>query len=921
MYLNIQSLISNFNELEATIVSRDFDIILLTETHVTDMISDNEVELKNYYGIRCNSASRHTGGVSIYIKKMWQYKILWNYALDMDLWWIVLRVYCKNYSFILANVYKSPRASNIIFCEKISELMENMSEYGCDVILAGDFNINWYDESNIRRREISNIIASNGCQQIVSQPTRITNNTRTLIDYVITNTRYVRVDVDSTLGITDHETLVIKLKLNNNIKDNNIKKFKTLNYNRDSFAEALEISSFSRLIEINDLHDMSNEFKDVIIDIANKFIIERQSLSESNPWYSNYLKEFKKKKEHKRRKAVLTNNQQHWAEYKIERNRYKKELNSTKDKYIRRKLANCSDQKTMWRTIKLLVLRESRNDIKNVFFNGVLISDDETLAREFNRYFIGSVQQINESIATVPYVNYIESMSINFVFKEVSFADLKDALKGISQKRDSNMISPQMILESFNVIGPVMLNIINQSLAEGRFPDSWKCSIVTPIEKTRGTNKCEEFRPINSLPLYEKVFEKIVHTQLEEHLENNEIIIENQSGFRKGHSCEAALNMVLTSWKETMSRRKSILCVFLDLKRAFETIDRAILLEKLSKYGVNGVEKDWFTSYLTGRTQITNVNGKLSIAERVTLGVPQGSILGPMLFNIYINDMGKVIRNSRLALFADDALLFVEADSALECENQMMEDLSELNQWLKANKLKLNVSKTKCMLLNEDRAINLTIDNEIVQQVKEMKYLGVVIDQKLKFESHVNYIAKKIAKKVGFFRRIRNRVAIISAINIYNVLIKPHFEYCSTILFMMNQSSASLLQKLQNKAMRIILRCNVLTPIRNMLSTLLWLSIKQRLMMNVLIFIFKIKNNMLPNYLFKYISYVRDIQPYSLRNRNDFRLINFKNNSSQNSLVYNGFKLFNELPSSVKDITNLNEFKRAICAYVRSKFF
>ena len=207
---------------------------------------------------------------------------------------------------------------------------------------------------------------------------------------------------------------------------------------------------------------------------------------------------------------------------------------------------------------------------------------------------------------------------------------------------------------------------------------------------------------------------------------------------------------MLISWKEEIAEKKFVCAVFLDLKRAFETIDRKILLDKLRGYGVREEEQKWFNSYLSNRTQKTSVNGVLSNSVETVYGVPQGSILGALLFIIYINDIKEVIIHSQIVLFADDALIFISGKNAEDCTKHLQEDLKRISEWLKANKLKLNVAKSKCMALKYNIDLNLEIDNEKIEQVQIIKYLGIVIDSKLKFNMHIDYLVKKILKKMDF---------------------------------------------------------------------------------------------------------------------------------------------------------------------------
>lgn len=369
--------------------------------------------------------------------------------------------------------------------------------------------------------------------------------------------------------------------------------------------------------------------------------------------------------------------------------------------------------------------------------------------------------------------------------------------------------------------------------------------------------------------------------------------------------------------------KQIVIAVFLDLQRAFETVDRSILIKKLECYGIHDVELKWFQSYLCNRKQKTKVNGVLSNSLDVTLGVPQGSILGVLLFLLYINDIERIIKYSKLVLFADDALLYISGDNVNCIVDQINLDMENLNIWFKMNKLKLNENKTKGMIFNHKNMnvnLNIHINNKIIEIIDEIKYLGVMIDSKLNFKSHNNYICKKISKKIYFFSKIRNKISLENAINIYNTIIKPHFEYCSSILFLSSREMLSKLQKLQNKGMRITLKVGRYTQINFMLETLKWLSVHQKILFNVFVIVFKLKLNLYPDYLCSRLVYNGDIHNYNLRNISNFRLNFFRNEKTKNMLLYKGLNLFNNLPNELKQENNINLFKRNLLPYVKENF-
>lgn len=921
IYLNIRGVINNFNELEVIINTDKPDFICLSETHLVEEDDDSTVMMDNYKIVRSDSSSRHTGGVMIFIRNYWSYEMIKKVTLSYELWYLVLKLKSGNIKLYLAVLYRANGYLNMsaTFFDDFKELMDVLCECREKVILVGDFNLNWFD-NNFAKLKIENIICDNAYKQLVNQYTRIDSMSKTLIDFVIVNDWYnISALIDNDIKISDHESIRIIIKENNG-PDCCQKLVKHVEYNKDKFRNKIIHSDMMNFYYLD--CDFNNEiFFENLKIIMNDFVLVKRINVNNNQWFTDNLKIAKYEKVSQYKRAVFSNNEREWNKYRTLRNYYKNELTKEKNKYISEKIDFASDQRCMWRTIKTLVMRERNKEIGDVVFNNVLCEDDYVIAEKFNEYFVSSIDEINLSIQYKVYQNLIPDVITKFQFKVIEYEDLESVIKSMNSKRDFNLMNSIIFNDILDLIGGNLVKLINQSLTCGVFPKILKKSLIRPIEKIKNTTDSSEFRPVNMITIEAKIYEKIVLRQLEEYFELNNIISEQQSGFRNKHSCESLINLVIINWKVAMHSNKSIVAVFLDLRRAFETIDRNILLLKLNKYGIVDIELKWFESYLSNRMQRTKVNEVISTEITTRLGVPQGTVLGVFLFLIYINDIGRVVKNGKLLMFADDALLYVESDDVQVAVNKINEDLQHLSNWFKMNKMKLNINKTKCMVLNGNIVnCNITIDNNFIEQISEIKYLGVIIDSKLNFKTHLDYICKKIAKKLYFFRRIRNKLSVGTSIKIFNSIVKPHFEFCSTIMLMFNNEMVNRLQILQNKAMRIILKKNRFVSKSVLLKSLNWLNVDQRIKFNVLIFVFKIINGHLPNYLMEKLKYVEDLTQYNLRNKLDFRLEFFRNTKTQNSLIYKGLKLYNELPLELKNEKNLLKFKKKLELYVRENF-
>ena len=298
----------------------------------------------------------------------------------------------------------------------------------------------------------------------------------------------------------------------------------------------------------------------------------------------------------------------------------------------------------------------------------------------------------------------------------------------------------------------------------------------------------DNYRPISVISAIAKVFERIVYNQLSTYLSENNILSQHQSGFRSFHSTVTALLEATDNWAFNIDRAYVNAVVFLDLKKAFDTANHPILLSKLSSYGVKGNAYDLLASYLDKRTQKCAVNGVLSKSCTLTCGIPQGTILGPLLFLLYINDLPNCLSVSQPRMYADDTHLTYADNDICSIEASLNQDLSNINRWLIANKLTLNMTKTEFMLIGSRQKLSslavlpaLEINGTQLNRVNFTKSLGVLIDENLTWSNHINAISKKISSGIGSIKRISHCVPPATLQNIYHGLVQSHFDYCSVV--------------------------------------------------------------------------------------------------------------------------------------------
>lgn len=490
-------------------------------------------------------------------------------------------------------------------------------------------------------------------------------------------------------------------------------------------------------------------------------------------------------------------------------------------------------------------------------------------------------------------------------------------MDSVLQTRYYYFIPIEIFKIAFEEVTNPLLNLINSSLENGIVAEKLKRTTVIPLRKVPRTQKAEQFRPVNTPPAMAKILEKIVYVQLLDYVTNNDILTNYQSGFRENYSCEAALQYLLNEWMDNNDKDLVTVTVFLDFKRAFETIDRKRLLNKLENYGIGGMVLSWFENYLTNRKQNVRCGEIQSEDIQVNCGVPQGSILGPLLFILYINDIEKVVRHCKLHLFADDTIMYIAGSDAQDVQHKLSEDLKNVTKWLQQNKLALNATKTKAMMLGKEgqktkwknEGFCIKIEGVNIEIVNSFKYLGIIVDDKLSFGEHIEYICKKVSKKLGVLSRCSHFLSKWARETIYNCIILPHFHFASTILYLARKGDIDRLQLLQNRAMRIILKCSRYTAIGSMLKALKWIKIQDFCKMKSLIFIHKIKCGVMPNYFNQLMTKFDEIHDHNTRNKNNYILDHKKYKKNQNSMFFKALIEYNKLPREIKSSINIRRFK------------
>lgn len=606
----------------------------MTKAHQTELYG-----IPKYNMVNCLSRSSHTGGVTIFVDDRLYANTISNLT-EGDNWFLAVLIESPQFTGIFGGIYHSPSSSDRDFLDIFENWLQTIIADDKTNVISGDFNICW--NSGGYSQELKNIADAAGLEQKVLEFTRISDRSRSTIDLVFANVEECTVKALVDWRISDHETLGINVagacKINMPYRKFEYTCWK--NYSKERLQNIL--INDARLTRNHlSVNENAQIFSSALTDAVGQLTEshERSSVDKKG-WFTSQLLSVKLQRDDAYKIFKMTNSEDHWQQYKRLRNIYVREIQKAKDSAVQQEIQRCSgNTKKLWRCVKDLIKPGGTPSTEIVFDDRNEPYNDAEIAKRLNNFFITSVLEIHDSIPTerYPIVDPLPDPVNNNIpefcqFREISIDKLRAVVASMKNFAGVDNISKRVLEDSMDVVGDRLLRIINGSLSMGVFPQEWKKTVVVPIPKVPNSTRAEDRRPINMLPIYEKVLETIVREQLVEYIDRAGILVEEQSGFRKRHSCESALNSLLLKWKQSIENNKFILAVFVDLKRAFETIDRRKLLEVLKRNRIKGDVWTWFKSYLEYRTQVTRYNRAVSTSEAVELGVPQGSVLGPLLF-------------------------------------------------------------------------------------------------------------------------------------------------------------------------------------------------------------------------------------------------------------------------------------------------
>ena len=442
-----------------------------------------------------------------------------------------------------------------------------------------------------------------------------------------------------------------------------------------------------------------------------------------------------------------------------------------------------------------------------------------------------------------------------------------------------------------------MTYLLNLSITQGVFPNELKLAKIIPLYKAGNKSSIDNYRPISVLPYFSKLYERIMYNRVIQFIEIKNILYACQFGFRKKHSTGFAISYIVNKIHDGFNNHNCTLGVFLDFSKAFDTVDHSILLQKLEHYGIRGLALSWFKSYLSCKKQFVSINNCCSDYQHITCGVPQGSILGPLLFLLYINDLAYISQKLCFVMFADDSNVFLSGSNINEMILTMNDELLKVTSWLNSNKLSLNVDKSKHIIFSVNNVKpekNVIINDTVLEKVTDSKFLGIVIDYKLSWKQHILYVKSKLSKHIAILYKARKVLCCKSLITLYYSFIYPFFTYGLEIWGRSYITEIESLFRLQKKIVRIITSSKYYDHTEPLFASLKLMPLSRLYEYRMIMFLFKYHNSQVPTVLNDIFLRNSDVHRYNTRNADSFIVPEFCNEIFKRSFIYNGVVVYNK---------------------------
>ena len=930
IHINIRSFNANFSGFAAYVDSLHIkpNVIILTETWFSQLFCGSIEGYKSYHTHR---PDRSGGGVSIFVSAVLNSTYLpqlSSISNVVETCGVKIDI-SRNFSINVIGVYRPPLYNlndfNDIFFNNFLPLIKTNS----NILIAGDLNADLLNPNATEVDLISNFHSKFFIPHI-TKATRTTNTSATCIDHIWSNITTKSFPGIFDAHISDHFPIFIVFML---YKPNQKVKIKF----RDHSSRNLELlrnrsNVLGRDFPLTDRHDVetnTERFCDELYEIYNTCCPMREKFVSANklskPWITTDLR--------------LAINRKHalFRDYKRDHidfnayssynNKLTNTLRSSKLEYFRHRFERCrGDVKGSWRTINGMLGRMKTRgpSIERLQEGNHTVTESTDIANALNSHFVSVGDKLAQQIPPSPIdpLLYIRNNPQNSMFADPSSPmEVNCLIRSLPNKSAGPNTIPTFIYKLLvDELSPTISKLFNASIMYSIFPSCLKHARVTPIFKSGSRELLPNYRPISVLSILAKIFEKLMYRRLLAYSGEAGLIGGNQFGFKPGVGTVDAVLTLLTDIYDEMERSRCFIALLLDFSKAFDTVDHRVLLRKLERLGVRGTVLSWFSSYLADRTQQVAVNGVNSHTLQVRTGLPQGSVLSTILFNLYIDDMAGAGGRLNCLHYADDTTLYFAHDCQETAFRIMNTELLSIDNWLKANKLSLNLSKTVYMVISNKQVSDfesIKIRGVEVSRVPSAKFLGITLDNQLNFKTHVDTLRKKVSRNIGAINRISYYIPNYILRQLYYSLIMPYISYGVAAWGGVGLVNGAKISRVHDRALRML--TGIFVEGNEINHSILNFDSLYKYFTALKLYEV-LYHNRIPK-LNERLSTLQPVHLYPTRfvNINNLNTPHFRLSMCQQGFLAKSINIWNQLPSEIREIPHILKFKRTLKHYLLSK--
>ena len=968
--LNIANLLSKLNSLKIMVqnISNESinpNIIALTETHLNELrcqgYSQSELRdlLPGYRFFHNDRKNKRGGGVGIFVMD----GLAGNAKIEKEECFFVEETFesialkIPDFSFksgkknlIVLTVYRQPGQENLSkFLEILERWLEKYDRRSNEIILTGDFNLDLLNyETHRCTSEYLDLLITHELLPVITKPTRIKHSSATLIDHMFCkltdlHSGILVSELSGSHGFTDHYPTFCILETGRKAKLGS--KMVTKKYfsheGHKARREGLRRENWDNFYNETDPNTVYEIFQNKYCKhyqstITTKTCTIGQRKLPRQPWMTqDILKKIRKRD----RLAKLGTRRD---EYRQLRNDIVSSCRKAERSYNDRKIQeNMSDIKEHWKVLKNVMGKmNNKTEFPSAFkHDEAWVTDMKENSENLNNFYANVGPDTNQSVGSSKesphhFLNKFKDRNAEQLMHiEFTDNDVIEACRNINKKTscDAYGLSQAVVLNDIDIIAPMITHIANCSLREGVCPDLSKIARVIPVYKEKGENYLyTNYRPISLIPVFSKIIEKLMYNKIFHFLVRYQILFKSQYGFRPGHSTVHATLDFLKTIEKAFQENEYAIGVFCDLSKAFDTLDHDILLDKLDHYGVRGKWHLWLKSYLSNRKQYVDIHGTTSTCKDITVGVPQGSILGPLLFLIYINDLPASLKELTPVIFADDTNLIIRGENLEVLCRTLNSELEILSDFFRANKLKLNAGKTKMVCFRkknqdfDEENVLVNIDGTHLLPESNATFLGIILDEHLSWENQCNKVANKMAQNSGILNRVKKSIPLSSMKILYNSLIFPHYSYCLEAWGSCQQKYLKRIKNIQKRSVRTISKSHWLAHTEPRMKKLGILKVEDQHRFQCLGSTFRMLRGHSPDIFDFTLNQNANNAHHGLRSSTnrpeDLRLPSFRTGQAGASFLSLSPDLWNTLPKSLQNASTCSQFKNGLKSRILSQY-